>query len=154
MAVPYSESLPTAETHQRELAVREQGLALHKPRAFCQTEWLSVSPGEAITALKPLARNPRRSTRLSSPQTRGNRDHAVALEVDGPTHFVGRVGRERRRETGPTALKARLLRWAGRRTVAVRHWEWGAAGQAGVGGQRRYLEGLLRSPKAVWGVVR
>ena len=78
----------------------------------------------------------------------------VALEVDGPTHFVGRAGQERRRETGPTALKARLLRWAGRRTVAVRHWEWSEAGRAGVGGQRRYLEVLLRPPKAVWGVAR
>ncbi len=71
----------------------------------------------------------------------------VALEVDGTRHFVGRAGQERgerRRQSGPTVLKARLLLWAGRRTAEVLHWEWDAAGRDGPGAQRQYLEGLLR----------
>ena len=44
----------------------------------------------------------------------------VAVEVDGPAHFIGR------RPTGATALKRRQLRHLGWRVLPVAHWEWEA----------------------------
>ena len=48
----------------------------------------------------------------------------VAVEVDGPSHFVGRT------PTGATALKRRQLRAAGWALLSVPYWEWNALGQA------------------------
>ena len=47
----------------------------------------------------------------------------VAVEVDGPTHFVGQT------PTGATALKRRQLRAAGWSLVVVPYWEWNALGR-------------------------
>jgi hypothetical protein len=44
----------------------------------------------------------------------------VAVEVDGPSHFVGHS------PTGATALKRRQLRAAGWPLLAVPYWEWAA----------------------------
>ena len=44
----------------------------------------------------------------------------VAVEVDGPTHFLGRT------PTGTTALKRRQLRAAGWALLPVPYWEWNA----------------------------
>jgi len=46
----------------------------------------------------------------------------VAVEVDGPSHFVG----SSRVPSGSTALKRRQLRAAGVRLLAVPYWEWDA----------------------------
>ena len=47
----------------------------------------------------------------------------VAVEVDGPSHFVGQT------PTGATALKRRQLRAAGWSLVVVPYWEWNALGR-------------------------
>jgi len=46
------------------------------------------------------------------------RGERLAVEVDGPSHFVGRV------PTGATLLKRRQLRHFGWRLVTVPYWEW------------------------------
>ena len=46
--------------------------------------------------------------------------HEVAVEVDGPSHFVGR------QPTGATTLKRRQLRESGWALVDVPFWEWDA----------------------------
>ena len=56
----------------------------------------------------------------------------VAIEVDGPSHFVGRT----HTPTGATALKWRQLRAAGWALVAVPYWQWNALD---VAGQREFL---------------
>jgi len=45
-------------------------------------------------------------------------EELIAVEVDGPSHFVGRV------PTGATLLKRRQLRHFGWRLVSVPYWEW------------------------------
>ena len=46
------------------------------------------------------------------------RGERLAVEVDGPSHFVGRV------PTGATLLKRRQLRHFGWRLVTMPYWEW------------------------------
>ena len=60
----------------------------------------------------------------------------VAVEVDGPSHFVGRT------PTGATALKRRQLRAAGWALLPVPHWEWRALGSEAA--KQEYLQGGLR----------
>jgi len=45
-------------------------------------------------------------------------EELIAVEVDGPSHFVGRV------PTGATLLKRRQLRHFGWRLVSVPYWKW------------------------------
>ena len=45
-------------------------------------------------------------------------EELIAIEVDGPSHFVGRE------PTGATLLKRRQLRHFGWRLVSVPYWEW------------------------------
>ena len=48
----------------------------------------------------------------------------VAIEVDGPSHFIGR------KPTGSTMLKRRQIANAeGIPLVSVPYWEWGELGQ-------------------------
>ena len=49
----------------------------------------------------------------------------VAIEVDGPSHFLLPDGRGVRKPTGPTLLKRRLLAAAGWRVISVPFYEWG-----------------------------
>ena len=60
------------------------------------------------------------------------------MEVDGPSHFLGRT------PTGATALKRRQLRAAGWALVPVPYWEWGALGSKASKQEylQRALEGL------------
>tara|TARA_B100000513_G_scaffold193026_1_gene119917 strand:+ start:113 stop:562 length:450 start_codon:yes stop_codon:yes gene_type:complete len=44
----------------------------------------------------------------------------IAVEVDGPSHFIGRS----QQPTGATQLKHRQLRHFGWRLVSVPYWEW------------------------------
>ena len=61
----------------------------------------------------------------------------VAVEVDGPSHFVGHA------PTGATTLKRRQLRAAGWPLLAVPYWEWAALDGAG---RREYLrQGLAEA---------
>ena len=59
----------------------------------------------------------------------------VAVEVDGPSHFVGRT------PTGATALKRRQLRAAGWALLPVPYWEWNALGSKAA--KQEYLQGAL-----------
>ena len=67
----------------------------------------------------------------------------VGIEVDGPSHFVGRT------PTGSTALKRRQLKAAGWTLVPVPYWEWAEIGQSNPQARRRlrfaYLARLLES---------
>jgi hypothetical protein len=61
----------------------------------------------------------------------------VAVEVDGPSHFVGRTGTP----SGSTILKRRQLRAAGWPLLSVPYWEWDALGKIGnAAAKRAYLE--------------
>ena len=74
----------------------------------------------------------------------------VAVEVDGPSHFLGPDGRGP--PNGQTLLKRRLLRAAGWRLVSVPFYEWDDLSVRGAGEseddvrrrQRAYLERALR----------
>ena len=77
---------------------------------------------QVVRTLTALEMRPREEVRtsqgysLDAVVTCGGCD--VAVEVDGPSHFVGRV------PTGATALKRRQLRAAGWALVSVPYWEW------------------------------
>ena len=62
----------------------------------------------------------------------------VAIEVDGPSHLVGRT----HAPTGATALKRRQLRAAGWALVPVPYWQWEALDATG---QREHLLRELRN---------
>jgi hypothetical protein len=72
----------------------------------------------------------------------------VAVEVDGPSHFVGRS----RTPTGATALKRRQLRAAGWRLLPIPYWEWNALSRDPAG-QREYLTSGLKAAAAVTSFV-
>ena len=57
------------------------------------------------------------------------------MEVDGPSHFVGRP------PTGATALKRRQLRAAGWALLPVPYWEWDALGSKAA--KQAYLRAAL-----------
>ena len=65
----------------------------------------------------------------------------VGIEVDGPSHFVGRT------PTGSTALKRRQLKAAGWTLLPVPYWEWAEIGRSNPQARRRlrfeYLSSLL-----------
>jgi hypothetical protein len=76
----------------------------------------------------------------------------VAVEVDGPSHFLAPDGRGARAPNGATRLKRRLLRAAGWRLVSVPFYEWNVLSARGAGEgeddarrrQREYVEGAVR----------
>ena len=63
----------------------------------------------------------------------------VAIEVDGPTHFVGLS----RAPTGSTILKHRQLRSAGWQLAVIPYWEWNALEKRDEEARMQYLEALL-----------
>jgi hypothetical protein len=65
-----------------------------------------------------------------------NDGQQIAVEVDGPSHFVGRS----HQPTGATMLKHRQLRYFGWHLEIVLHWEWDSG--------RRQLPWLPTSCKA------
>jgi len=58
-------------------------------------------------------------------------EQPVAIEVDGPSHFVGRA------PTGATLLKRRQLQHLGWHLVSVPYWEWDAQNHADEAIQQR-----------------
>mmetsp|Transcript_25782 Transcript_25782/g.76876 ORF Transcript_25782/g.76876 Transcript_25782/m.76876 type:complete len:1113 (-) Transcript_25782:415-3753(-) len=64
------------------------------------------------------------------------KDCEVAVEVDGPWHFMGRT------PTGATELKRRQLRSAGWTLIAVPYWEWEALGSKATRCSKYLLDAL------------
>ncbi|EOD24931.1 hypothetical protein EMIHUDRAFT_115722 [Emiliania huxleyi CCMP1516] len=62
----------------------------------------------------------------------------LAVEVDGPSHFLLPDGRDVRKPNGPTLLKRRLLAAAGWRVISVPFYEWD--GFATANERHTYLE--------------
>jgi len=63
--------------------------------------------------------------------------HEVAVEVDGPTHFVGHA------PTGATVLKRRQLRAAGWRLLSVPYWEWHSLSRNDPAARQEYVSHAL-----------
>ena len=122
--------------------------------AFCEEEGApSRLQRDVAASLRALGLAPREEVRtpqgysLDAVVSHSGRE--VAVEVDGPSHFVGRT------PTGATALKRRQLRAAGWALLSVPYWEWNALGQA-LGSKtakqaylQRALEGLGGADGAV-----
>ena len=124
------------QLHQWQLWQEERGaawpplppaLAQRCRDAFCQAEGVpSELQGDVADSLRALGLAPREEERtpqgysLDAVVSHGGRE--VAVEVDGPWHFVGRT------PTGATALKRRQLRAAGWTLLPVPYWEWNALG--------------------------
>ncbi|EOD41007.1 hypothetical protein EMIHUDRAFT_222043 [Emiliania huxleyi CCMP1516] len=89
----------------------------------------SVQHGFEEECLEPLTGY---SLDLAIPSTR------IAIEVDGPFHFLLPDGRGVRRPNGPTLLKRRLLAAAGWRVISVPFFEWDALPTASE--RQTYLE--------------
>ncbi|EOD25641.1 hypothetical protein EMIHUDRAFT_237418 [Emiliania huxleyi CCMP1516] len=65
----------------------------------------------------------------------------VAVEVDGPSHFLLPDGRGVRKPNGSTLLKRRLLAAAGWRVISVPFYEWD--GFATAKERQTYLQGAV-----------
>merc|ERR1740124_462367 len=141
------------QLHQWQLWQEERGaawpplppeLAQRCRAAFCQEEGVpSGLQRDVAASLSALGLAPQEEVRtpqgysLDAVVSHGGRE--VAVEVDGPTHFVGRT------PTSVTALKRRQLRAAGWALVPVPYWEWDALGSKAAAKQeylRVALEGL------------
>ena len=100
-----------------------------------------------------------------------NVEEMIAIEVDGPTHFVTRIDLWRQRRiaggdsagemkkwiswngdfqdiNGSTALNQRLLTALGWRVIRVPFWEWYALKNNPVA-EEEYCQGLLRRARGV-----
>ncbi|EOD30243.1 hypothetical protein EMIHUDRAFT_351578 [Emiliania huxleyi CCMP1516] len=67
----------------------------------------------------------------------------IAIEVDGPTHFLLPDGRGVRKPNGHTLIKRRLLAAAGWRVISVPFFEWDGLHSAGE--RQAYLEWVVAS---------
>jgi len=67
----------------------------------------------------------------------------IAIEVDGPTHFLLPDGRGVRKPNGHTLLKRRLLAAAGWRVISVPFFEWDGLHSAGE--RQAYLQRVVAS---------
>jgi hypothetical protein len=76
---------------------------------------------------------------VTAPDSEGEHPVEWAVEVDGPTHFLGLT----RTPSAKTLLKRKRLGQLGYTMVPVPFFEWSAL--AGKEAQRRYLQGLLES---------
>ena len=122
------------QLHQLQLWQEERGaacpplppaLAQRCRDAFCRAEGApSRLQRDVADSLRALGLAPREEERtpqgysLDLVVSHGGRE--VAVEVDGPSHFLGRT------PTGATALKRRQLRAAGWALLPVPYWEWDA----------------------------
>ena len=138
------------QLHQWQLWQEERGaawpplppeLAQRCRDAFSQAEGVpSRLQRDVAASLSALGLAPREEVRtpqgysLDAVVSHGGRE--VAVEVDGPSHFLGRT------PTGTTALKRRQLRAAGWALLPVPYWEWDALGSSKAAKQE-YLQGAL-----------
>ena len=120
------------QLHQWQLWWEERGrawpplppaLAERCRAAFCQQQGRpSRLQRDVVASLEALQLAPREEVltpqgySLDAVVSHGGRE--VAVEVDGPSHFIGRT------PTGATALKRRQLRAAGWELVSVPYWDW------------------------------
>ena len=92
-----------------------------------------------VASLLALGLAPRQEVRtpqgysLDAVVSHGGRE--VAVEVDGPSHFIGRT------PTGATVLKRRQLRAAGWALLPVPYWDWDAL--RGKAAKQKYLRAQL-----------
>ena len=114
--------------------------------AFSQEEGVpSRLQRDVAASLSALGLAPREEVRtpqgysLDAVVSHGGRE--VAVEVDGPSHFLGRT------PTGTTALKRRQLRAAGWALLPVPYWEWDALGSSKAAKQE-YLRAALQKPSS------
>ena len=137
------------QLHQWQLWQEERGaawpplppeLAQRCRAAFCpEGSAPSRLQRDVAASLRALGLAPREEVRtpqgysLDAVVSHGGRE--VAVEVDGPSHFVKRA------PTGAAALKRRQLRAAGWALLPVPHWEWEALGSKGA--KQEYLQGAL-----------
>jgi RAP domain len=76
---------------------------------------------------------------------KGSGQRPVAVEVNGPTHYLFCMSAKRKRmPRGKTTLKARHLSQLGYAVVSVPYWEWPSVGTAG----QAYLERAVSSALA------
>ena len=118
-----------------------EALAARCHAAFCAVEGRpSRLQRDVVASLKKLGLEPQEEVRtshgysLDAVMRVDGRD--VAVEVDGPSHFVGR------QPTGATMLKRRQLRAFGWPLLSVPFWEWEATKTSA--SRREYLERKLR----------
>ena len=97
--------------------------SLRKLGATVQDEYICEDSGYSIDALVDLGDGVK-----------------IAVEVDGPNHFVG----DSKTLTGATILKRRQLRHFGWHTVSVAHWEWSPFEWNEPGLRQRKREAYLR----------
>ena len=140
------------QLHQWQLWLEERGAAwprLPLPLAErCHAAFVahegrpSRLQRQVVAALKALGHEPREEVRTPQGYSLDGvvciSGREVAIEVDGPSHFVGRT----HAPTGATALKRRQLRAAGWALVPVPYWQWNALDATG---QRELLLRELRN---------
>ena len=140
------------QLHQWQLWLEERGAAwprLPSPLAErCHAAFVSQEgrpsrlQRQVVAALKALGHVPREEVRTPQGYSLDGvvciSGREVAIEVDGPSHFVGRT----HAPTGATALKRRQLRAAGWALVPVPYWQWDALNATG---QRELLLRELRN---------
>ena len=147
------------QLHQWQLWLEERGSAWPRlPPSLaeqCRTAFTEASGSpsrlqrQVVRVLSALELHPREEVctpqgySLDAVVSFGGCD--VAVEVDGPSHFLGR------RPTGATTLKRRQLRAAGWALFSVPYWEWNALGGDNAR-QRTYLKQGLRRRWQQWKV--
>ena len=141
------------QLHQWQLWLNERGatwprlpppLAERCRVAFCATEGNpSQLQRDVTTALAALGLKPREEVRTAQGYSIDAVVHVngrdVAVEVDGPYHFVGHS------PTGATVLKRRQLHVAGWPLLSVPYWEWGALDNDAAGRREYLLRGLAEA---------
>jgi hypothetical protein len=127
-------------THESKLQ-REVGTALKSTGMEVVEEFHDARSGYSIDVLVR-----RRSAAGSTGGAKSSQEPAAmwAVEVDGPTHFLG----DGRTPRGGTLLKRRLLGLLGYTVVPVTFWEWNAL--KGAESKGRYLEDKIAQSNS-WG---
>ena len=105
---------------------------------IARTSGLQRSVATALAAIQPGFEEEHLEPRTSYSLDLALPSSRIAIEVDGPSHFLQPDDRGVRKSNGPTLLKRRLLAAAGWRVISVPFYEWN--GFATANGQQTYLE--------------
>jgi hypothetical protein len=147
------------QLHQWQLWCAERGVSSALPDSLRRRCYDAFSKGDAspsklqrdvVRALEALGLQPREEVRTPSGYSVDAmvavEGREVAVEVDGPSHFVGRS------PTGATRMKRRqLVALEGCALVSVPYWEWDALRQSG--GAEEYLRQALRKATSGEGAI-